>query len=337
MASRSHGEPRVNVVIPSRGALALLAQTLASLSRQSYRSFDITVVDDASSPQLPSDLSVGRARVSVVRLEISRGIGSAINAGIAATSAELVALLNNDVELEPRWLEVLVEALDRHPEAGSVAGKLLMFHDRSRLDGAGDIVHRSGAPLRRGYGEADNGQYDRPEWVFSASAAAAVYRRGALNDVGPFDSDFYAYLEDVDWGFRAQLLGYRCLYVPSAVAYHVGSATTTADTSSTKLFEALLRRNSVTLVVKNFPARTLLRSVPSIAAFHGRWLLRSARAGSLRSHGNAYRCALSDLPRTLQKRREIQRRRRVPPSYIESLLTRPQWRRAIRRLGSGAL
>src|SRR5205814_660248 len=104
--------------------------------------------------------------VSTVRLDTSKGIGNAINAGIAATSAEFVAVLNNDVELETQWLELLVDALDRHPEAGSVTGKLLMYHDRSRLDGAGDIVHTSGAPLRRGYGEKDVGQYDRTEWVF---------------------------------------------------------------------------------------------------------------------------------------------------------------------------
>jgi GT2 family glycosyltransferase len=331
----SPGEhPRVSVVVPSLGGLPLLLDTIQSLSLQSFRDFEIAVVDNGSLPPLPSDLSAGEIPVTVVRLETNRGVAAALNHGVEATTGELVALLNNDVELEPTWLERLVDALDEHPDAGSVTGKLLMHHDRSLLDGAGDVLYTCGAAVRRGYAERDVGQYDRTEWIFSACGAAAVYRRSVLVDVGAFDVDFYAYLEDVDWGFRAQLLGYRCLYVPSGVAYHIGSATTTANAASRRMYEAHLQRNALTLLVKDFPAWTLVRSSPAIALFHAHWLIKSYRSRLLRPHLGAYREALRELPRTLRKRSAIQQRRRVGLSSLQRVLTpyAPWRRRSLNRV-----
>lgn len=315
----------VSVVIPTLNRLDLLHATLVSVLGQTHSTFDVTVVDNGSSPPIREDLSIDGMSPRVLRLERNFGIGAAINAGVAATSGPLVAILNNDVELEPRWLETLIDALRRRPEAGSAVGKLLMLRDRVSVDGAGDVVYTSGVAARRGYGERDTGQYDAEEFVFSACGAAALYRRSALDDVGPFDADFYAYLEDVDWGFRAQLLGYKCLYVPAAVAYHVGSATTGAREVRMQ-YDRLLQRNTIALVVKNFPAPTLMRCLPSMIAFHTAWLARSLSAHELRSHLSAYRDGLAGLPRALAKRRSIQRRRRVEPEYVRRILTPPAWR-----------
>ena len=154
----------------------------------------------------------------VVALERNRGFAAAVNVGIERSDAEYVALVNNDVELEPHWLEIVVAALDRDPGVGSVASKLLEWSRRNVLDGAGDLVGWDGYCVRRGKGERDRGQYDRSPRVLSACAAAALYRRRALDDVGPFDESFFAYIEDVDWGLRAQLAGWDCVYEGTAVA-----------------------------------------------------------------------------------------------------------------------
>jgi GT2 family glycosyltransferase len=319
---RVDGEQRVDVVIPSYDGSDLLDRLLRSLSRQTFVDFRVTVVDNGSTDALTGHVCGRWPGTDVVTLDRNIGVGAAINRAIASTSAPFVAVLNNDIELERSWLEELVRALERYPEAGSAVGKLLRHHPREELDGAGDIIRWSSATTRRGYGEVDRGQYNAEEWVFSACGAAALYRRAAFEDVGLFDEDFFAYHEDVDWGFRAQLLGYRCRYVPTAVAYHVGSATTTKDSHSTRHYAYLLRRNSVALVLKNYPATALARHFPAILGHHLRWLVKSAATGLLTIHLSAYAGAVVELPSTLAKRRQIQRRRRVDLKYLDTVVSR---------------
>jgi GT2 family glycosyltransferase len=185
------------------------------------------------------------------------------------------------------------------------------------LDGAGDVLAWSGNANRRGRGEVDEGQYDGDREVFSACGGAAIYRRTAIEDVGPFDEDFFAYLEDVDWGFRARLLGWGCRYVPRSVAYHVGAATT-GRMGDLELY--LNRRNQIALVVKNLPAGALLRYgwLVALEQLHALWVaLRTRRvANQIR----AWRDALRALRPTLAKRREIQRRRRAGVAELRPLM-----------------
>ncbi len=205
----------------------------------------------------------------MVPLGENLGIAAAFNAGIEASTAEYVVLLNNDTEQDPGWLEALVRAAEDHPEAGFFASKLVDFHDRTMLDGAGDAMRLSGLPYRLGHGERDGGRFDTPCYVFGACAAAALYRRDMLDEVGLFDEDFVSYCEDGDLSFRAQLAGYRCFYVPDAVVYHMGSASTGGKRSPTAT--RLGTRNSFSLLVKNLP----LSAVPHILPF---FALGTARA-----------------------------------------------------------
>jgi GT2 family glycosyltransferase len=228
-----------------------------------------------------------------------------------------VALLNNDTETDPHWLEALVRAAEAYPEAGFFASKLVDFDDRRIIDGAGDALRKSGLPLRLGHGELDRGQYDEEAFVFGACAGAAMYRRGMLEDVGLFDEDFFANCEDGDLSFRAQLAGYRCLYVPGSVVYHMGSATF-GRRSPTAV--RLGTRNSLCLLVKNLPAPLVPGLLPFVLAGQLSRLVVTASTSTLGAHLRGLAGAGRLLPLMLKKRREIQEARRVPIAYVKRLL-----------------
>jgi GT2 family glycosyltransferase len=309
--------PRVAVVIPNWNGERFLSTCLGSLREQSFKDFDVIVVDDNSTDDSVALVRRNFPEVRVLPLEENKGFSAAVNAGIRASHAEYVALLNNDTEVDPKWLHALVEAAKAHPEAGLFASKMVDFYDRRRLDGAGDALRRSGLPLRLGHGELDHGQYDETTFVFGACAGAALYRRSMLDDVGLFDEDFFANCEDGDLSFRAQLAGYRCLYVPKSVIYHMGSATF-GKRSPTAV--RLGTRNSFCLLVKNLPTRLVPGLLPFVLAGQLSRLVVTASTCTLRPHLEGLAGALRLLPLMLKKRREIQRRRRVPVGYVRHLL-----------------
>ena len=311
--------PRVTVVIPNWNTRGFLGPCLESLRRQTFRDFETVVVDSASTDGSVGFVQENFPEVRTLALPENRGFSAAVNAGIKASpAAEHVVLLNNDTEVDPGWLEALVEAADRHPEAGLFASKLVDFRNRRQLDGAGDALRASGLPYRLGHGEVDRGQFDRETFVFSACAAAALYRSSLFGEIGLFDEDFFAYCEDADVSFRAQLAGHGCLYVPRSVVYHVGSASTGGKRSATAT--RLGARNSVSLLVKNLP----LSAVPHVLPFFvleqvGR-LLVAAATGSLRAQLRGLSEARRHLPLMLKKRRQIQGEKRVSDGQILTLL-----------------
>ncbi|MDQ3428445.1 MAG: glycosyltransferase family 2 protein, partial [Actinomycetota bacterium] len=194
--------PRVTVVVPNWNTREFLRPCLQSLRRQTFQDFETVLVDSASTDGSVGFVEENFPEVRVIALDENQGFSGAVNAGIEASSAELVALLNNDTEQDAGWLDALVRAAERRPEAGLFASKLVDFGDRGRLDGAGDALRRSGLPYRLGHGEIDLGQFEEEEFVFGACAAAALYRRGVFDEVGLFDEDFFAYCEDGDVSFR---------------------------------------------------------------------------------------------------------------------------------------
>jgi GT2 family glycosyltransferase len=309
--------PRTELVVLTYNGRELLEAALPSVFAQAYESFGVIVVDNGSEDGSRAYLAERWPEARVVALPENVGVTAALNRGVEAAGAPYVGLLNNDLELAPDWLGELVRALEQHPEAASATGKLLSFSKRDVIDGAGDVVSWSGSCVRRGRGEPDRGQFDEPEEVFSASGAAALYRRSAFETVGLFDEDFYAYLEDVDWGFRARLAGFTCRYVPTAVGYHIGGATTG---EAADFYHAHLRRNAALLVLKDYPASRIFRHAHEVVAYQLALLLVSVREGKGRQHLRGWGEALRGMPKTLRKRRRIQRGRRIEPASLEALL-----------------
>ncbi|HKH11921.1 MAG TPA: glycosyltransferase family 2 protein [Rubrobacter sp.] len=312
--------PRVAVVIPNWNTREFLGPCLESLRRQTFRDFETVVVDSASTDGSVGFVEENFPEVRTLALPGNRGFSGAVNAGIRASDAELVALLNNDTEQDPGWLGALVEAADRRPEAGLFASKLVDFEDRRMLDGAGDALRASGIPYRLGHGEVDRGQFEREGLVFGACAAAALYRGSLFENIGLFDEDFFAYCEDADLSFRAQLAGYGCLYVPQSVVYHVGSVSTGGKRSATAT--RLGARNSVSLLVKNLPLSAIPHVLPFFVLEQVARLLVAAATGSLPAQLRGLSEARSHLPLMLKKRRQIQAEKRVSGGEIRALLRR---------------
>ena len=309
--------PRITVVIPNWNGERFLDLCLTSLRHQSFRDFETILVDNASTDSSVAFVERNFPEVRVLSLETNWGF-SAANLGMRASTAEYVVLLNNDTEQDPGWLEALVRAVEDHPEAGLFATKLVDFYDRRVLDGAGDAMRLSGLPYRLGHGERDRGQFGRAGYVFGACAAAALYRRNVLDEIGLFDEDFVSYCEDGDLSFRAQLAGYRCLYVPDAVVYHMGSASTGGKRSATAT--RLGTRNSLSLLVKNLPLSVIPHILPFFVVGQLARLLTAAATGSLGAHLEGLAGAGRHLPLMLEKRREIQKRKRVSDAEIRRLL-----------------
>ncbi|MBA2713470.1 MAG: glycosyltransferase family 2 protein [Rubrobacteraceae bacterium] len=309
---------RVTVVIPNWNGERFLELCLGSLRNQSFKDFETILVDNGSSDGSLGFVAERFPEVKTIALGENRGFAEAVNEGIKAAATEFVALLNNDTEQDPGWLGALVSAAESHPESGLFASKLIDFHDRTVLDGAGDAMRLSGLPYRLGHGERDRGQFDVPGHVFGACAAAALYRKALFEDVGLFDDDFVSYCEDGDLSFRAQLAGYRCFYVPDAVVYHMGSASTGGKRSKTAT--RLGTRNSLSLLVKDLPLSAVVHILPFFVLGQLARLITAAATGTLGAHLEGLAGAWRHLPLMLDKRAGIQKWKRVSDVEVRRLL-----------------
>jgi GT2 family glycosyltransferase len=304
---------QVSVVIPNWNGGRWLPDCLVALAAQQLPAAEVIVVDNGS-----SDGSVGYLRerhpaVTVLELGENTGFAHAANRGLRAARSELVALINTDVVLDADWIARMAAAIERGSEVASVACKMLSLADRGRVYDAGDILRRDGACEQRGRFGRDDGRWDEPGEVFGACAGAALYRRGAVLELGGFDERYFAYLEDVDLALRLRLAGWRCRYEP-AVALHAGEG------SSHQLaggHHRLVTRNTIVLIVKCFPARWL----PLVAYRQLGWAWHALRERRLAAHLSALASALPLLAGALAARRRLLRAARVP--IAEAIPARP--------------
>jgi GT2 family glycosyltransferase len=310
--------PLASIIIPNWNGAAHLPVCLQSLRAQNVRGCEVIVVDNASTDDSLALLARDFPEVRVIRLVRNHGFAGACNVGLRAGQGGVLILLNNDTECAPDWLAEVLAAFDRHPQAGSVASKMLLFNRRDTLHAAGDLFRLDGTPGNRGVWQPDTGQYAEGP-CFSANGGSAAYRRAMLDDVGLLDEDFYFSCEDVDLGWRAQLRGWPAVYAPRAVVYHKLSATGGGVTAS-----YYNGRNFLFLLAKDVPAEhwrahwpRLLRAQGAItlAALRA-WRGREARARLL-----GQLAGLRGVPRMLAKRRAVQSNRRVSWDYLQSILT----------------
>lgn len=256
----------VSVIIPNYNGIAYLDGVLSTLERQTMKNYEVILVDNGSADGSSSFVMANYPWVHLIELSDNFGFCRAVNEGILASRAPYVLLLNNDTEVEPDFLEEMVSAIRRHKKAFSCAAKMIQFHDRDRLDDAGNYYCALGWSYARGKGK-DIRTYENEEQIFAACGGAAIYRRKIFDKIGLFDEEHFAYLEDTDIGYRARIYGYENWYVPKARVYHVGSGTTGSRYNHFKTRYS--SRNNVYLIYKNMPFLQILLNLPFLAAGFG--------------------------------------------------------------------
>jgi GT2 family glycosyltransferase len=241
----------VSVSIITSNSDRYIAGCLDAVLRQTGTHLDVVVVDNASKDNTRRILAKYRSRIRLIKNERNLGFAAAQNQAIRCSQAPWVLALNPDVLLQPDFIANLLEAAAADPGAGTICGKLLSIGPgftplpEPRIDSAGIYFTPAMRHFDRGWQQPDDGRYDRPEYVFGASAAAALYSRDFIEDISIdgefFDPDFFVYREDADIAWRAQLLGWRCLYTPAAVAHHVR----TVSPENRKSVSAVINMHSV--------------------------------------------------------------------------------------------
>ena len=272
---------RVLVSIVSHNSGAYLRACLESLKVQTFRDFRIAVWDNASGDETPSIIKNHQDCVRFSHFsDRNLGFCEAHNRLIHAAISEYVLVLNPDVILDPCFLAKMVEAMDQDPKAGSATGKLYRqttasgperrSSDERILDSTGIYFTPNQRHFDRGSNEIDAGQYEKPEYVFGASGAAAFYRRAMLDDIRKeteyFDASFFAYREDADLAWRALWMGWQCRYVPDAIAYHVRQVLPANRSTLPAIINMHSFKNRFLLRVKNMDAGTYLRFFIPITA-----------------------------------------------------------------------
>lgn len=252
---------KVTIVIPNYNGLDFMEPCFQALDLQICRDFDILVVDNGSTDGSAAWLK--ERGIPAIFLDSNTGFSGAVNVGIRAAATPYVILLNNDTEPDCHYVGEMIKAIELSPKIFSVSSKMVQLYHKELMDDAGDMYCLLGWPYQRGVGRPSSG-YNRPCRVFSACAGAAIYRRDVFEEIGDFDEMHFAYLEDMDVGYRARIAGYDNIYCPSAMVYHVGSGTSGSRYNSFKV--RLAARNSVYLNYKNMPALQLAVNLLPILA-----------------------------------------------------------------------
>jgi GT2 family glycosyltransferase len=317
----SNFQPVISVIIVNWNGAPHLPVCLNALRAQTYRHFEVIVADNASHDESLQLLARDYPEVKVVALPENRGFTGGNNAGIRAAHGEFIVLLNNDTEVDPHWLEEILAAFERHPEAGLVASKMKLFDRRDTFHTAGDFYRLDGIPGNRGVWEIDRGQYDREEVVFSACGGSAAYRKSMLDQIGLLDEDFFYSCEDIDLAWRAQLAGWKCIYAPRAIVYHKLSATGGGATAS--FYDG---RNFIYVIAKDYPSSLWTKYRGAIIRQQWRLFaeaLRAWRGQAARARLRGMLSGLLHLPQLLKQRHLIQAARRVDDAYLLSILKAP--------------
>lgn len=254
-------EIKTTIIIPNYNGLSFMEPCFESLKEQTVRDFKVLVVDNGSTDGSVEWLK--EHRVPSIFLKENTGFSGAVNTGIRAADTPYVLLLNNDTRVEPGFVAAMERAMDQSPKIFSVSSRMIQMYHPELLDDAGDMYSILGWAYQRGVGRSVN-LYQKSCRVFSACAGAAIYRRAVFDEIGLFDELHFAYLEDIDVGWRAKLYGYDNVYCPDAAVYHVGSGTSGSRYNSFKV--RLAARNCIYLNYKNMPGWQLLLNAPFLLA-----------------------------------------------------------------------
>ena len=310
---------QISIIIVTWNSAAFLPRCLSSLSAQTFKDFEIVIVDNGSLDGSLTGLEEAYPQLdlTIERLETNRGFAPANNIGSRVGRGQWIAFLNADAFPSPDWLEQLINASHQYPEYVCFSSRQIQANNIDLLDGEGDAYHISGMAWRRNYNIP---VYDtsEPIQVFSACGAAMMVRKQDFLDLGGFDETYFAYFEDVDLGFRLRLAGKKTLFVPQSIVYHIGSGSTGRRSDFLMYYQY---RNLIWTFTKNMPPPLLQLFFPLHIAVLLFFWVATTRRGQGRIFMKSVFDALRDLPRVLAQRREIQSQRKASYKEIISAMS----------------
>lgn len=325
--------PLVSIIVVNWNGKEFLKECLKALSYQSFKDFEIIIVDNGSKDGSVEFIRKNYPKCRIIGNSCNKGFAIGNNQGIKIANGKYIALINNDAEADPNWLIELLKIAEEDYSVGMVASKIyLLGHDKI-LDNVGHLIYRDGINRGRGRLEKDYGQYDKREEVLFPSGCAALYRKEMLDKIGLFDEDFFAYGDDTDIGLRGRLAGWKCVFAPKAIVYHRYSQSSGAY-SPLKAF--YVERNRIWIAVKYFPLSMLLLTpfysfmrygLQAYGVFTGK-----GASGKFRKQYSAFYLlrilikaqisALIGLPKMWKKRKEIRKITQMDEKEIKNLINR---------------
>lgn len=250
---------KISIIIPNYNGINYIENCLHALERQTYKSFEIIVIDNASTDGSYEIINNYSCLTKVIQLDKNYGFSKAVNEGIKRADGDYIVLLNNDTEVDKDWLLELVKCIEDDDKIFSCSSMMIRADEREKIDDAGDEYNIFGWSHKRGEGTSIK-KYNTNRMVFSSCGGASIYRKKIFDEIGYFDENFFAYMEDVDLSYRARINGYKNVYCSKAIVYHIGSATSGSKYNSFKV--KLSARNNIYTVYKNMPLIQLIINLP---------------------------------------------------------------------------
>lgn len=309
-------DPHVSIIIVNWNGKTFLQDCLGALREQTYRKFEIILVDNASKDDSVVYVSKCFPEVKIVALQNNLGFAGGNNAGLKIAKGHYICLLNSDTKACPTWLKNLVRAMDKNPQIGICASKLLI-HGTKLINSCGDGLTTAGMGYQIGQGEPME-KYSQKGYIFGGYGAAILYKKKMLDEIGFFDNDFFLIYEEDDLSFRAQSAGWKCLYVPDAIVYHKVSGSIGKRSDLAVYYMA---RNIELLWIKNMPLLFMIRYM------HHKFIQEIAEfcffsfIGRFKAYAKGKIDVIRLIPKMLNKRRIIQSKRKVSNDYLKQMLS----------------
>lgn len=299
----------ISVIIPNYNGKHFLEKCFESLERQENCSFEVIIIDNASKDGSAEYIKTHYPEFTLIQNRENLGFAAAVNKGINVSNAEYLFLLNNDIELEPDCIFNLLKCIEKDGNIFAVSSKMIQYSQRNKMDDAGDEYTILGWTKKVGYDKSPD-LYTRERETFSACAGAALYRKSIFDEIGYFDENFFAYMEDVDISYRARIWGYSCVYCPKAVVYHWGSGTSGSKYNEFKI--RLAARNNVYVPYKNMPWPQLaLNFIFLLSGFFMKYLFFQRQG-----HGSIYLDGLKEGFNSLGKQSKIKYKNKNFKNYL---------------------
>lgn len=257
--------PFVSIVVSNYNGwkLNVLSSCLESLFKLDYPAYEVILVDNCSTDGSVDEVEKlfgSNAKLKIIRHGENR-YSKGLNEGAKASRGKYVVYFNNDIVANPAYLKEAIDVFEERDDVAILQGKLLSYFDHSKIDSIGETMDLFGNPITIGWGESDAGQYEKPMEILSASGSASIVRKSLFDEIGYFGEEYFIGYEDMDLSLRARLKGYKVLYTPKAIVYHMRGVTDLSDELRVRV-RWHFNKNRIMTMVKNYSIGSLFKALP---------------------------------------------------------------------------